>query len=124
MSVKVRTWWGERFLVVLHSCMDTGRLKRGRAYSGPRRMLDFKIAGTNVKARLRGNVNANFGVYKEPRYNATVSLRQISAANWKHITNDLSWNAAFMSQLLLNEMPTDIERIFLARNLRLLPARP
>ncbi len=124
MTGRVRTWWGERFLDVLSTCMDPGRLRRGGAYSGPGRLLEFDIDDHAVRARVRGNVNAYFGVYKEPRYRVTVSLRRFSARQWKGITNDMTRNAAIMSQLLLNEMPTDIERIFSARNLRLLPGRP
>lgn len=124
MAGRVRTWWGEKFLDVLSTCMDSGRLGRGRAYSGPGRLLRFDIDGHTVKARVRGNINPYFGVYKEPRYNVTVSLRQFSAKEWKNITNDMSRHAALLSQLLLNEMPTDIERIFSSRNLQLLPGKP
>ncbi len=124
MASRVRTWWGEKFLGVLSTCMDAGRLRRGGAYSGPGRLLKFDIDGHAVKARVRGNINPYFGVYKEPRYQVTVSLRQFSAKQWKGITNDMSRNAALLSQLLLNEMPADIERIFSARNLCLLPGKP
>ncbi|MXX17213.1 MAG: hypothetical protein F4Z52_08420 [Gammaproteobacteria bacterium] len=121
MAGRVRTWWGEKFLDVLSTCMDSGRLRRGRAYSGPGRLLKFDIDGHAVKARVRGNVNPYFGVYKEPRYRVAVSLRRFSAKQWNGITGDMGRNAALLSQLLLNEMPADIERIFSARNLRLLP---
>lgn len=123
MASRVRTWWGEKFLDILSTCIDSGRLRRGRAYSSPGRLLEFDIDGHVVRARVRGNINPYFGVYKEPRYTVTVSLGQFSEKQWKGITNDMGRNAAVMSRLLLNEMPPDIERIFSERNLRLLPGK-
>ncbi len=75
MVKMARTWWGEKFLEVLSVSMDIGRLKRGRPYAGPRRILDFEIRQATVKAKIRGNVNPYFGVYKEPRYDVTVRLK-------------------------------------------------
>ena len=123
MAKIVRTWWGERFLDVLSISMDSGRLKRGRAYSGPGRLLEFDIDGHTVKARIRGNVNPYFGVYKEPRYKVTVKLKRFSAKDWDGITEEISHHAAFLAQLLMNEMPTAIENVFSAKNLHLLPRK-
>ncbi|MCY4049990.1 MAG: SWIM zinc finger family protein [Gammaproteobacteria bacterium] len=119
----IRTWWGEKFLDVLVRYMDIGRLKRGRSYSGSHRLLNFSIEGHQVKAKVRGNVNPYFGVYKEPQYKVSVSLQQFSAEDWDKIVSDMTNNAAILSQLLLNEMPSSIERIFSARGLRLLPLK-
>lgn len=121
MAKQVRTWWGEKFLDVLHVIMDSGRLRRGRAYSGPRRLLDFRIAGDTVIAKVRGNVNPYFGVYTEPRYRVEVKLRKFSARDWKRITAEIGGNAACLSQLLMNEMPTSIERVLSERDIHLLP---
>ena len=86
--------------------MDEGRLKRGRAYSGPNRLLKFSINKGVATATLRGNVNRYFGVYEEPRYKVTVKLRQFSSSDWNRISEMISKNAACLSQLLMNEMPT------------------
>ncbi|MCY4226914.1 MAG: SWIM zinc finger family protein [Gammaproteobacteria bacterium] len=120
----VRTWWGEKFLDVLEQCMDIGRLRRGRAYSGASRLLEFSIKGHEVKASVRGNINPYFGVYEEPRYSVSVSLQQFSSRDWEKIIFDMTHNAAILSQLLLNEMPSNIERMFSSRGLRLLPSKP
>ena len=116
-----RTWWGEKFLDALASYMDIGRLKRGRSYSSPHRLLEFDVDVDTVKATVRGNINPYFEVYKEPRYKVRVSLAKIPMNSWKEIANDISNHAAILSQLMLNEMPTDIENIFVSRKLRLLP---
>ena len=121
MAKKGRTWWGEKFLDILVLIMDIGRLKRGRAYSGPNRLLKFSIQNNTVIATVRGNINPYFNVYTEPRYKVSVKLRAIPKKDWERITEDISHNAAFLSQLLMNEMPASIENLFAERNLHLLP---
>ncbi|MDE2730244.1 MAG: SWIM zinc finger family protein [Bacteroidota bacterium] len=119
----MRTWWGEKFLDVLATCMDQGRLQRGRAYSGPRRLLKFNIDGQTVEAVMRGNKNPYFGVYTEPRYKVSVRLKQFSAKDWNRITEAVSLNTAVLCHLLMNEMPPTIESIFFENNLHLLPRK-
>ena len=117
-----RTWWGERFLEALEECTDAGRLRRGRSYSSPHRLLSFSIKGAVINARLRGNINHYFGVHKEPRYNVEIELNAIPATKWKEIIKRLSSNAGWLTRLLMNEMPDDIEDAFRASGVSLLPA--
>ncbi|MCK5813405.1 MAG: SWIM zinc finger family protein [Cocleimonas sp.] len=121
MAKITRTWWGESFLEVLDVSMDEGRLKRGRAYAGPNRLLTFSINKQLIKATLRGNINHYFGVYKEPRYKVDVKLKTFSVTKWDHIINEITHNTACLSQLLMNEMPASIEDVFHQQNLHLLP---
>ncbi|MEB4591357.1 SWIM zinc finger family protein [Candidatus Thiothrix sp. Deng01] len=123
MAKMTRTWWGEKFLNVLAISMDSGRLGRGRAYSGPNRLLSFAIDGPLAKATVRGNVNPYFGVTKEPRYQVEVKLKPLSPKDWGKLIEAISQNAACLSQLLLNEMPAAIESVFARQNLHLLPQR-
>lgn len=118
-----RTWWGQRFLGALKECTDAGRLGRGRAYSKPHRLLEFSIEETRVTAKLRGNVNPYFGVHKEPRYHVEISLKRIPETKWARIVNAIAGNAGWMSRLLLNEMPDDIEQAFVGSGVNLLPRR-
>ena len=121
MARMARTWWGEKFLDVLSTCMDSGRLSRGRAYAGPHRLLEMEIEHDTVRAVMRGRVNPYFGVYKEPRYRVSVQLKRFSAQEWSSIAEAISLNAAFLSYLLMNEMPPTIEKVFHTQNLHLLP---
>lgn len=121
MAKITRTWWGETFLDVLQMSMDSGRLGRGRAYAGPNRLLEFAIKGPVIKATIRGNINHYFGVYKEPRYKIDVQLKQFSAKDWDAMIEAITQNAACLSQLLMDEMPTSIENLFAKQNLHLLP---
>ncbi|MGF1612333.1 MAG: SWIM zinc finger family protein [Gammaproteobacteria bacterium] len=117
-----RTWWGKRFIEALEGVMDEGRLRRGRSYSGPNRLLAFSIEGSDVQAEIRGNINPYFGVHKEPRYRVHIRLKPIPAKRWDGILKRVSSNAAWLSKLLMNEMPDNIEAAFQGQNLTLLPA--
>lgn len=116
-----RTWWGQRFIEALERSMDTGRLGRGRAYAGPNRLLAFGIEGPAIGATVRGNVNPYFGVYKEPRYQVTIQLKAIPKGKWNAIIRELSANAAWISRLLMGEMPDRIETAFERQGVHLLP---
>lgn len=114
MSVKLthKTWWGENFVSALEAYIDPGRLQRGKAYRTDNRVLDFKINGGEIKATLRGNINAYFGVTKEPRYKVVLKFDQISQTQWQVIIKNISGNALWLSKLMLNEIPGDIESAF------------
>lgn len=116
-----RTWWGQRFLEALEVCTDEGRLRRGRSYAGPHRLLQFAIKDTVIAAKVRGNVNPYFGVYTEPRYQVRIQLGTIPAKAWSSIIKRLTANAGWLSRLLMNEMPDDIEAAFAGGKHHLLP---
>lgn len=116
-----RTWWGQRFIAALEGFTDHGRLQRGRSYSGDNRILEFGIANGVVTAKVRGNVNPYFGVYKEPRYTTRIQMTPIPDKDWKKAIDNLGRRAGLVSKLLMNEMPDDIETAFADLKLNLLP---
>jgi uncharacterized Zn finger protein len=116
-----KTWWGQRFIEALEGFTDTGRLQRGRGYSGDSRVLDFGIADGTVTATVRGNVNPYYGVYKEPRYKTRIQMAPIPAKGWTKAIAHLGSNAALVSKLLMNEMPDNIDDAFADVKLHLLP---
>jgi uncharacterized Zn finger protein len=122
MSSHGKTWWGQRFIAALEEQMDAGRLQRGRSYGGPSRILGFEVAADGaVSATVRGNVNPYFGVTKEPRYEVELQLAPIPAKARKALIQQLGSRADLVSQLLMNEMPDDIDAAFAASGFTLLP---
>jgi uncharacterized Zn finger protein len=121
MSSFSRTWWGQRFLEALEGVMDAGRLSRGRAYARNGRVLSYRLERGTVTARVRGNINPYFGVYKEPIYTTTVSMKPILLVEWVRIIADLSTRASYVAQLLMNEMPDSIDDLFGELGVHLLP---
>ncbi len=116
-----RTWWGKRFIAALEEFTDPGRLSRGRSYANGGKIKSFEIKDGIATAQVRGSVNPYFGVYKEPLYTTTIEIKSISAANWSAAIAYVASKAGFISKLLLNEMPDNIEDAFSTLGLHLLP---
>ena len=121
MSKSVKTWWGQRFIEALEDFTDSGRLQRGRSYSTDNRIKQWLLQTGKVEAKMRGNINPYFGVYKEPTYNVSVQMTHLSTTQWKKIIQKLSQRASFISRLLLNEIPENIETVFTDLGVHLLP---
>lgn len=117
-----RTWWGEKFIAALEKSSDAGRLSRGRSYANNGKITQFKIKDGVVDARVRGSINAYFGVYKEPLYTTTIEFHPISAAKWSAAIALIASKASLISRLLLNEIPDNIEQSFSSLGLNFLPS--
>ncbi len=116
-----RTWWGQRFIAALERFTDTARLGRGRSYARNGRILDYKLVKGTVTAKVRGSINPYFGVYEEPTYKTTITIKPISATNWTKVIRQIASRADLVTQLLMNEMPDTIEDVFATLDLHLLP---
>ncbi|MEM8779983.1 MAG: SWIM zinc finger family protein [Cyanobacteria bacterium P01_G01_bin.49] len=116
-----RTWWGQKFISAIESFTDSARLGRGRSYARGGKILDFAVNKGKIEATVRGSVNPYFGVYKEPRYHTVVEIKPIPKKDWSKIIQSMATNASFVSKLLLNEVPENIESSFREVNKNLLP---
>lgn len=121
MAGQSKTWWGEEFLNALESCMDAGRLSRGRSYAAPRRRTEFSIRQGKIEATMVGNINPHFGVYKTPYYAVKIDFEKVGAAHWKAILGRLGSNADWVTHLILGEVPPTIEKAFAGSSVKLLP---
>ncbi|MBE0435173.1 MAG: SWIM zinc finger family protein [Methylomicrobium sp.] len=121
MSKYAKTWWGQRFIAALENFTDSGRLVRGRSYSSDNRIKQWLLKDGKVEAKMRGNVNPYFGVYKEPTYRVSVQMTRLSETQWQKIIQQLSQRASFISRLLLNDIPENIETVFKDVGVHLLP---
>ncbi|MCA1992577.1 MAG: SWIM zinc finger family protein [Coleofasciculus sp. S288] len=116
-----RTWWGKRFIEALEAFSDPARLARGRSYANGGKIKDYRINQGKITAKVRGSINPYFGVYKEPLYNTTIEIKAISAVDWSKAIAYIASKASFVSKLLMNEVPDNIETAFADLNLHLLP---
>ena len=117
----IRTWWGQRFIAALERFTDTARLARGRGYANESRIKSWKLDQGGITAKMRGNVNPYYGVYKEPTYDTRIALKAIPKDDWAILIRHLGSRAAFVSRLLLNEVPDNIEKPFEVMDLHFLP---
>src|SRR5690348_1035621 len=116
-----RTWWGQRFIAALEQFTDPARLGRGRSYASGGRILECTLAKGTVAARVRGSINPYFGVYKEPIYRTTITIKAITAGDWTKVIRQIASRADLVTKLLMNEMPDTIEDAFSGLGLHLLP---
>ena len=116
-----RTWWGQRFIEALEQFTDPARLGRGRSYASGGRILDYTLEKGTVKARVRGSINPYFGVYKEPIYKTTITIKAISPADWTKAIRHIASRADLVTKLLMHEMPDTIEEALSGLGLHLLP---
>jgi uncharacterized Zn finger protein len=121
MGKHAKTWWGQRFIAALENFTDSGRLQRGRSYSTDNRIKQWLLQNGKVDAKLRGNINPYYGVYKEPTYKVSVQMTHLSEAQWQKIIQKLTQRASFIARLLLNEIPENIETVFAEVGVHLLP---
>lgn len=121
MPLFSRTWWGQRFIEALEQFTDSARLGRGRSYASGGRILDYKLADGTVTAKVRGSINPYFGVYKEPIYRTSITIKAITAADWTKVIRRIASRADLVTKLLMNEMPDTIEDAFSELDLHLLP---
>jgi uncharacterized Zn finger protein len=116
-----RTWWGQRFIAALEQFTDPARLGRGRSYAHGGRILDHALSHGTVTARVRGSINPYFGVYKEPIYETSITIKAITTVDWVEVIGRIASQADLVTKLLMNEMPDTIEDAFSELGLHLLP---
>jgi uncharacterized Zn finger protein len=121
MTQLTRTWWGKRFIEALEDFSDPARLSRGRSYALSDRIRSWNRHNGKVTAKIEGNINPYFGVYKKPIYNTVVEIKPIPPATWRKIIERLASKASLISQLLLNEIPDNIEENLADLKVDLLP---
>jgi len=121
MGTAAKTWWGQKFISALEAFTDSGRLQRGRSYATDNRIKHWQVHDGKVEAKLRGNVNPYFGVYKEPTYKVSVQMAHLSATQWQAVIQKLTQRASFIAKLLLDEIPENIETVFAETGVHLLP---
>ena len=106
-------WWAKRWIEALEQLVDAGRLTRGRSYARRGQVLSLEFAAGAIQARVQGS--------RPMPYQVSIRLRALTDAQWEAVADAMARQALFLSQLLAGEMPTEIERVFAAVGVSLLP---
>jgi uncharacterized Zn finger protein len=97
-------WWSRRFIAFLESSGIGGRLQRGRAYARRGQVLEFALHAGKVTARVQGS--------RPQPYQVSITVRPLTAAQWRAVEARLASQALFRARLLAGEMPAEIEQVF------------
>ena len=108
-------WWAKRWTEVLNACGLGGRLTRGRSYARSGQVLSIDVAAGEVTAKVQGSAS-------KP-YKVRMGFTPFTSAQWDAVVEELAGQAIYAAGMLAGEMPQDIERVFDATGLSLLPAR-
>ena len=107
-------WWSRRFIAVLDSYGMSSRLQRGRSYARRGQVLEFTLATGKVTARVQGS--------RPSPYQVSITVRPLTAAQWRDVESRLASQALFRARLLAGEMPAEIEEVFASGGTPLFPA--
>lgn len=108
-----RQWWVEKWLELLDSYHFKKRLERARNYSREGNVLNIEFKQSQLLAEVQGTE-------KEP-YRVTLALDAFSDEDWGYVIVTMSEKALLAAQLLIGEMPVEIEQVFIKNGLSLFP---
>ncbi|HYH94401.1 SWIM zinc finger family protein [Hyalangium sp.] len=111
------TWWGERWIEALEKFSGdySNRLSRGRTYARAGRVSDLKIALGQVTAHVTGS--------RPKPYKVTLRLSVLPEKAWEKAIQEMARQAVFAAELLMGQMPRDIDKAFQAAGQSLFPVR-
>ncbi len=108
-------WWAKRWIAVLESFNIGARLDRGRSYARKGQVLSITIDKGHITAQVQGS-------HPDP-YDVAITVKVLSAADWKKLAKRLSQQVLLAAKLLAGEMPQDIEKKFTDLGLSLFPTQ-
>ncbi len=108
-----RQWWVEKWLELLDSYRFKKRLERARNYSREGNVLNIEFKQSQLVAEVQGT--------EEQPYRVTLALDAFSNEDWGYVIATMSEKALLAAQLLVGEMPAEIEQVFIKNGLSLFP---
>lgn len=111
------TWWGQRWIEALENFSSeySSRLSRGRTYARAGRVSDLEVVPGQVTARVTGS--------RPKPYKVTLRLSTLSEAAWEKAIQEMGRQAVFTAELLMGQMPRDIDEAFRATGQSLFPTK-
>ena len=123
MHKSSKIWWGRRFLKVLDGFAEAGSRPAGRPYLNGQRIAGWSVNAGRVEAQIRDQPGPYYGVQETPVSVAWLECAPIPHAAWDKALALIGSRAGYISRLLFNEMPDEIEQPLMALGVSLLPAR-
>ncbi len=109
------SWWSQRLVELLDSYGLGARMQRGRRYARQGQLVSFDVQPGVLVAQVQGS--------RRTPYVVTVAAQALSDAQWDLIADAMRARVAFAARLLAGEVPPELETVFDAVGVALLPAR-
>ncbi|MEO1625215.1 MAG: DEAD/DEAH box helicase [Bacteroidota bacterium] len=107
------TWWGKRWLDALADIDYSNRLPRGRTYARNGAVEELSIRYNRITAKVQGR--------RWMRYEVEIHLPKLEAHQKKAITELINQNPYYLSQLLHNELPQELDEACQSIGISLFP---
>jgi uncharacterized Zn finger protein len=107
-------WWSRRFVDLLESICQPGRLGRGRSYARKGQVIDFEMTPGQVVGRVQGS--------RPDPYVVTIRMPAFDETQWTTVLEALGARALYRAALLAGEMPHEIVDVFDELGLPLFPS--
>jgi len=109
------TWWARRWLAALERFGWLARLERGRDYARRGNVLDLDITPGRILAQVQGS--------RPWPYQVDIRLEPLTDEQWERVIRRLGRQAIYAAKLLAGDMPQNIEDIFNAADIALIPRK-
>jgi uncharacterized Zn finger protein len=106
-------WWSRRFVEVVESYSKVNRLQRGKRYARKGQVVELTVEEGVVSAKVQGS--------QTDPYEVTITGDALDEEDWQQVEAAMAERAVFAAQLLVEEMPADIEEAFEACEYSLFP---
>jgi uncharacterized Zn finger protein len=106
-------WWSRRFVEVVESYSKVNRLQRGKRYARKGQVVELDVEEGIVSAKVQGS--------QSTPYEVTITGDALDEEGWRQVEAAMAERAVFAAQLLVEEMPADIEEAFEACEYSLFP---
>ena len=106
-------WWSRRFVDVVESYSKSNRLTRGKRYARKGQIVDLTVENGVVSAQVQGS--------RADPYEITIRGDALDDDTWSEVEAAMADRAVFAAQLLTEQMPADIEKVFEACDVSLFP---
>ncbi len=110
-----KNWWATRWIKALERLVDSKRLGRGRSYARAGQVIAIKEVPGGVEAKVQGS--------QRTPYKISIKVEPLTDQQWEKVLDALADQAIFTVQLLVGEMPPDIEEVFTAAGVSLFPEK-
>ena len=108
-----RSWWAREWTRRLEAMGLKGRFGRGRSYAASGQVVELKIAGPHVTAKVQGT--------RPDPYAVTVDFRVPEGGARSRIVAALRSEPMLVARMLADDLPTDVGEIFAAEGYGLFP---
>jgi uncharacterized Zn finger protein len=124
MKRLVKTWWGKKFLDTVGQFVDPSSLARGRQFLAQNKLTEFRLEGSSVSAQSKRKLQTMNAFEPRQHYTATLTFKTIESTHWDEALKLIGSRAGYITRLLFNEMPDEIEAPLSALGINLIPSNP